>query len=81
MLLLSACVCLITVVCVLLCSVVVLQFSSSNYEVSEDNGTVTVCVTKDLETARTFTAIATARVFESDIEGMTFDYFTYISNK
>ena len=57
-------------VCDLLCSVVVLRFSSSNYEVSEDNGTVTVCMTKDLETARTFTATATAQEFESEFEGM-----------
>ena len=54
-------------VCVLLCSVVVLQFSSSNYEVSEDNGTVTVCMTKDVETARTFTATATTLEFEGMI--------------
>ena len=59
-------------VCVLLCSVVVLRFSSSNYEVSEDNGTVTVCMTKDVETARTFTATATAQEFEGMILQMLF---------
>ena len=58
-------------VCDLLCSVVVLRFSSSNYEVSEDNGTVTVCMTKDVETARTFTATATTLEFESDFEGIS----------
>ena len=46
-----------------------LQFSSRDYTVSEDNGTVTVCMTKDLETARMFTATATSREFESDFEG------------
>ena len=76
--------CITHVVCDLLCTEVLLQFSSSNYEVDEDNGTVTVCMTKDLETARAFTATATAREFESDFEGMVvliFKYFTCIGTE
>ena len=47
----------------------VVQFSSTNYTVGEDNGTVTVCMTKDLETARMFTATATSKMSESGFEG------------
>ena len=66
--------CITHVVCDLLCTEVLVQFSSSNYEVSEDNGTVTVCMTKDLETARAFTANATTR---SDSAGMVVLIFKY----
>ena len=45
------------------------QFSNSSYEVNEDNGTVTVCVVKDMETAIAFNVTVTSRETRT-IEGM-----------